>query len=142
MSTPSSCTAPGNLSVSKKWWIWLGVLSLAVGFGLVSLASGSFQKMAAPASAAVPVNPGSGGGEQGGTSGSSCTAASAVQLSFNPMPIAEGNVIWFSSAMRVSGLGPDPATIFLKDSAISFTAGGARRGLASPAAQCTRSANG
>src|SRR6185436_14408160 len=53
----------------------------------------------------------------GPTAGSaaSCTEVSAIELSFNPAPIAEGNVIWFHSAMGVNGLGADPATIYLND---------------------------
>src|SRR5204863_10189529 len=57
-------------------------------------------------------------------SAGACTELSAIELSFNPTPIAEGSVIWFHSAMSVNGLGSDPATIYLNDASISFTANG------------------
>src|SRR5215471_4548525 len=67
-----------------------------------------------------------------------CTASSAIDMSFNSTPIAEGNTIWFSSAIRVDGgLGSEAATIFLNDSMITFTANGSNYSLAVPAAAIT-----
>src|SRR5512135_1989326 len=54
----------------------------------------------------------------------SCTAMSSIESGFNATPIAEGNVIWFNSAIHADGLGSGPATIFLKDSTITFAANG------------------
>ncbi len=63
-----------------------------------------------------------------------CTALSSIETSFNSTPIAEGNTIWFNSAIRVNGLGADAAKIFLKDSRITFAANGSNYSLAVPAA--------
>jgi len=64
-----------------------------------------------------------------------CTASSAIEASFNSTPIAEGNTIWFNSAIRVDGgLGSEAATIFLNDSTITFSANGSNYSLAVPAA--------
>ena len=62
---------------------------------------------------------------------------SSNETSFNAASIAEGNVIWFNSAIHVDGLGASPARIFLTDSTISFTANGARYNLTVPAATIT-----
>src|SRR6266540_2437878 len=66
-----------------------------------------------------------------------CTALSSIESSFNSTPIAEGNFIWFNSAIHVDGLGSDAATIFLNDSAITFAANGTNYSLAVPAATIT-----
>src|SRR5450756_298952 len=66
-----------------------------------------------------------------------CTALSSNESSFNSAPIAEGNVIWFNSAIRVNGLGSDPARIFLNDSTITFAADGKIYNLAVPGATIT-----
>src|SRR6266540_361025 len=66
-----------------------------------------------------------------------CTASSSIETSFNSTPIAEGNVIWFNSAMRVDGLGSDAATVFLNDSMITFAANGTNYSLPVPAATIT-----
>src|SRR5450759_315422 len=63
-----------------------------------------------------------------------CTALSSNESSFNSAPIAEGNVIWFNSAIRVNGLGSDAARIFLNDSKITFAATGPSNTLALPGA--------
>ncbi len=67
----------------------------------------------------------------------SCTASSRIETSFNSTPIAEGNIIWFSSAMRADGLGSAAATVFLNDSTINFAANGTNYSLAVPAATIT-----
>src|SRR5258706_5729467 len=128
--------------VRRKWRIWLGVLSLAVCFALVSLASGNFPvigssssavKSAVSAVTSAVVNRAErttssvadrSSDSSGPSAAASCTELSAIELSFNQTPIAEGSVIWFHSAMSVNGLGSDPATIFLTDASISFTANG------------------
>src|SRR5258706_9684363 len=132
--------------VRRRWGIWLGGLSLAAGFALVSLASGNFLlinssprsavksavtaaksaavKRAERTTSSVADRPSDPSGSLSGGAASSCTELSAIELSFHPTPIAEGNVIWFHSAMSVNGLGSDPATIFLTDATISFTANG------------------
>src|SRR6266540_5148494 len=66
-----------------------------------------------------------------------CTASSSIETSFNSTPIAEGNVIWFNSAMQVDGLGSDAATVFLNDSMITFAANGTNYSLPVPAATIT-----
>ena len=63
-----------------------------------------------------------------------CTSSSAIEASFNSRPIAEGGSIWFNSAIRVNGLGSDPATIFLNDATITFAANGENYSLAVPGA--------
>ena len=62
---------------------------------------------------------------------------SSIESSFNSTPIAEGNFIWFNSAIHVDGPGSDAATIFLNDSAITFAANGTNYSLAVPAATIT-----
>ena len=64
----------------------------------------------------------------------SCTGLSSIESSFNSTAIGEGNTIWFNSAIHVDGAGSDGATIFLKDSAITFAANGTNYRLAVPAA--------
>ena len=63
-----------------------------------------------------------------------CTESSSIETSFNSTAIAEGNTIWFNSAIRASGPGTDSATIFLNNSMITFTANGTDYRLAVPAA--------
>ena len=63
-----------------------------------------------------------------------CTGLSSIESSFNSTAIGEGNTIWFNSAIHVDGAGSDGATIFLKDSAITFAANGTNYRLAVPAA--------
>src|SRR5438477_7150823 len=128
--------------VRRRWRIWLGVLSLAAGFALVSLASGNFLALGSMHKSAVTTAMTSAvksavvnravrttssladRSSDPSSAAASCTELSAIELSFNPAPIAEGSVIWFHSAMSVNGLGKDPATIFLNDASISFTANG------------------
>src|SRR6266540_1517879 len=66
-----------------------------------------------------------------------CTGLSSIKSSFNSTAIAEGNFIWFNSAIHVDGAGSDGATIFLNDSAITFAANGTDYSLAVPAATIT-----
>ena len=40
-----------------------------------------------------------------------CTGLSSIESSFNSAAIAEGNFIWFNSAIHVDGAGSDGATI-------------------------------
>src|SRR5258706_12343103 len=153
MSTQRQRHVHQNTSVSKaanfagvrrRWRIWLGVLALATGFALVSLASGNFLAIGSVHKSAVTSAVTSAvksaavkraerttssvadrsSDSSGPSAAASCTELSAIELSFNPTPIAEGNVIWFHNAMSVNGLGSDPATIFLTDATISFTANG------------------
>jgi hypothetical protein len=49
--------------------------------------------------------------------------ASTIAANFNGTPIAAGNFIWFSSALKVQGLGSDPVTIGFAGS-IQFVANG------------------
>jgi hypothetical protein len=67
----------------------------------------------------------------------SCTAVNSIESSFNATPIADGNFIWFNSAIRVNGLGSDPARIFLNDSTITFAANGTSYNLAVPGSTIT-----
>jgi len=67
----------------------------------------------------------------------SCTALNSIESGFNATPIAEGNFIWFNSAIRVNGLGSDPTTVFLNDSTITFAANGTNYNLAVSAAAVT-----
>ena len=142
----SSSRAAVYSSVRRKWRIWLGVFSLAAGFALVALATGNFptianssrsavravtsavtsavMKRAERTTSSVADRSSDPSGSLSGGSAASCTELSAIELSFNPTPIAEGSVIWFHSAMSVNGLGSDPATIYLSDASISFTANG------------------
>src|SRR6266496_3272619 len=95
---------------TRTWRAGLGIGILALGFGLVSLASGSLQRR--PAVHAPYLM------EQ------SCTALSSIQTRLNSSAIPEGNFIWFNSAIRAEGLRAEPVSIFLNDSTISFAANG------------------
>src|SRR5204863_4078005 len=157
---PSLLRAVHAAGVLRKWRVWVGVLSLAVGFALVSLASGNFlsfgrsQKVAVTSAATSAVKSAVAkravratsrvsdrssdpSGTSAAVSAGSCTEMSSIELSFNSMPIAEGNSIWFNSAMNVNGLGPDPSTIFLSHSTIAFTANGTNYRLPVPDARIT-----
>jgi streptogramin lyase len=49
---------------------------------------------------------------------------SSISSNFNGTAIAAGSTIWFSSVMKVSGVGSSPVTLKLTNSTISFTADG------------------
>jgi hypothetical protein len=51
-------------------------------------------------------------------------AVSSITSGFNRAPIAGGDSIWFTSVLRPAGLGTAPVTIFVRSSAITFTAAG------------------
>src|SRR4029077_19954111 len=70
----------------------------------------------------------------------SCTGLNSIESSFNAAPIAEGNYIWFNSAIRVNGVGSDTARIFLNDSTIAFAANGTNYNLPVPGATLTSDA--
>src|SRR5215813_1231801 len=86
---------------ARRWRSGVGIGILALGFGLVSLASGSLQRR--PAVHAPYLM------EQ------SCTALSSIETTLHSSGIPGGEVVWFRSAIRVEGLGAEPASIFLKD---------------------------
>src|SRR6266404_5135619 len=148
-----------SAGVRRKWRIGLGVLSLAAGFALVSLASGNLLVISSAPKSAVTsavtsavksaaanravrstsnvADRSSDPNDSSAMSAGSCTELSSIELSFSPMPIAEGNSIWFNSAMSVNGLGSDPATIFLSNSRITFAANGTNYRLPVPDARIT-----
>src|ERR1700758_1105840 len=64
-------------------------------------------------------------------------AVSIISSNFNGTPIQGGSTIWFSSHMKVNGLGAQPTTIFISNSAITFSAGGQLFNLTTPNAQIT-----
>src|SRR5262249_39091062 len=66
--------------------------------------------------------------------------ASSIRSDFNGTGIRKGNVIWFTSVLKVSGVGADPVTIFLNDSTIRFSANGHTFTLDVPDAVVTLSA--
>ena len=110
-----------SAGMRRRWRIWSGLAVLCVGFALVSLARGSSPQRSAPVPSTTQME-------------RSCTVLSTIESSFNATPIAEGNVIWFNSALRVDGLASGPTSIFLNDSTISFAANGKNYSLAVPAA--------
>ncbi len=71
------------------------------------------------------------------TGSAKADAISIIASNFNGTPIHGGNTIWFSSHMKVNGLGAQPTTIFISNSAITFSAGGQQFNLATPNAQIT-----
>src|SRR4051794_24863194 len=52
------------------------------------------------------------------------STASSITGSFNGTSIAAGNTIWFSSVLKVSGVGSAPVTLHVENGAIDFAAGG------------------
>src|SRR5450759_3428122 len=118
----------------------LKMLSAVSGAALSSPSSApSSSPSSAPSSSSSSVGAASGGVAVSTSADLSdtCTALSSNGSSFNSAPIAEGNVIWFNSAIRVNGLGSDAATIFLNDSTITFAANGSSYNLAVPGAATT-----
>lgn len=51
-----------------------------------------------------------------------CT--STITANFNGTAIAQGDYIWFTGALKVSGLGSGPTTLFVSHASITFTANG------------------
>jgi len=62
---------------------------------------------------------------------------SVINSNFNGTPIAGGNTIWFSSHMKVNGLGATPVTLSITESVITFTASGQVFHLTTPNATIT-----
>jgi hypothetical protein len=62
---------------------------------------------------------------------------SSIQANFNGTPISAGSDIWFSSVLKVSGLGSSPVTIGFQNAVISFTANGTTYQLSVPNAFIT-----
>ena len=56
---------------------------------------------------------------------------------FNGTAIPAGRTIWFSSVMKVSGVGTAPAHLYFNGSSITFTAGGTNYAVAVAAAEVT-----
>jgi hypothetical protein len=54
---------------------------------------------------------------------------------FNGTPIPAGRYIWFTSVIKVSGVGSSPAQLFLTDSSIQFSANGQSYSLPVPDAR-------
>lgn len=52
------------------------------------------------------------------------TQASTIAANFNGTAIGSGDYLWFTSVLKPSGLGSNPVTIFVRNSAITFTANG------------------
>jgi hypothetical protein len=52
------------------------------------------------------------------------SATSIIQSNFNGTAIAAGDTVWFSSVAKVSGLGSAPATLFVENATIDFSAHG------------------
>ena len=57
-------------------------------------------------------------------SGSASSCDSSISANFNGTRIAAGTTIWFTAAMKVSGVGSSPVTINVSQSSIAFNAGG------------------
>jgi hypothetical protein len=62
---------------------------------------------------------------------------SVISSNFNGTPISGGNTIWFSSHMKVSGLGATPVTLSITQSVITFTSSGQVFNLTTPNATIT-----
>ncbi len=52
------------------------------------------------------------------------TVTNSISTNFNSTVIAKGNYLWFSSVIKLQGVGSSGATILLSNSTISFTVGG------------------
>jgi len=64
-------------------------------------------------------------------------AVSVISSNFNGTSIAGGSTIWFSSHMKVNGLGAKPVTLSITQSVITFTSGGQVFNLTTPNATVT-----
>jgi hypothetical protein len=64
-------------------------------------------------------------------------AVSVISSNFNGTSIAGGSKIWFSSHMKVDGLGAKPVTLSITQSVITFTSGGQVFNLTTPNATIT-----
>ncbi len=60
----------------------------------------------------------------GRNSWAASACSTAISAAFNTAPIAAGGVIWFNSAVSVSGLHSNPATVRFDNVVITFTAAG------------------
>lgn len=68
-----------------------------------------------------------------------CT--STITSNFNGTAIAQGDYIWFTGAMKVSGLGSGPTTLYVSHASITFTANGTTYTLHVPSSAITFSAS-
>src|SRR5450830_405305 len=126
-------------------YVFFGLICVALVAQMLTAVSGAtLSSRSSSPSLSPPSSSSSVGAASGGVAVSTpvdlsdtCTALSSNESSFNLAPIAEGNVIWFNSAIRVNGLGSDPARIFLNDSTITFAANGKTYNLAVPGATIT-----
>src|SRR5450830_1891164 len=126
-------------------YVFFGLICVALVAQMLTAVSGAaLSSRSSSPSSPPPSSSSSVGAASGGVAVSTsadlsdtCTAWSSNESSFNLAPIAEGNVIWFNSAIRVNGLGSDPASIFLNDSTITFAANGKIYNLAVPGATIT-----
>src|SRR5450830_997499 len=126
-------------------YVFFGLICVALVAQMLTAVSGAtLSSRSSSPSLSPPSSSSSVGAASGGVAMSTsadlsdtCTAWSSNESSFNPAPIAEGNVIWFNSAIRVNGLGSDPASLFLNDSTITFAADGKIYNLAVPGATIT-----
>src|ERR1043166_6179586 len=62
---------------------------------------------------------------------------SVITSNFNGTPISGGNTIWFSSHMKVNGVGSTPVTLSITQSVITFTSNGQVFNLTTPNARIT-----
>src|SRR6476660_6753705 len=62
---------------------------------------------------------------------------SVINSNFNGTPIQAGNTIWFSSHMKVNGLGATPVTLSITQSVITFNSNGQVFHLTTPNANVT-----
>ena len=64
-------------------------------------------------------------------------ATSSITSNFNGTPIEAGRWIWFSSVVKIKGVGSSPVQISFDDSTVTFDSGGVTYNLAVPNAQLT-----
>jgi PEP-CTERM motif-containing protein len=62
---------------------------------------------------------------------------SIINSNFNGTAIDGGNTVWFSSHMKVNGVGTQPVTLSVTNSVITFSSGGQVYSLVTPNAQIT-----
>src|SRR5579864_5405775 len=68
---------------------------------------------------------------------SNVTGESSIASNFNGTAIPGGSFIWFGSVFKASGLGSQPARVFLRSASLQFTAAGATYTLPVPDATIT-----
>jgi hypothetical protein len=102
----------------------------------LNLGTGANPTVSPPNTQTANGNPLSSGGgvpmEPTGSTPGEALYGSSLTYNFNNTPIPAGDTVWFSSVVKVSGLGSAPANLYVANASISFTANGVNYNLSVP----------